>query len=133
MRSFSLGPMEQEVMDCIWKEERLSVSDVHKCLRSKRKIAYTTVMTILTRLYKKGFLKRAKSGRQFLYQQATQEGVARFGTNLLTQVRRALFKKEMLRPVLALLDDESDISEDELMELKRVFDQKIKKIKKNKS
>ena len=67
MTSYNLGPLEQEVMDCVWREEKVSVRDVYSCLKKSRKIAYTTVMTIMTRLTEKGFLLRKKQGKAFLY------------------------------------------------------------------
>lgn len=67
MSAYTLGPLEQEVMDCVWREAVVSVRDVHSCLKKSRKIAYTTVMTIMTRLVDKGFLRRKKQGKAFLY------------------------------------------------------------------
>lgn len=67
MSTYTLGPLEQEVMDCAWREEVVSVKDVHSCLKKSRKIAYTTVMTIMTRLTEKGLLTRNKQGKAFFY------------------------------------------------------------------
>ncbi len=67
MASYNLGPLEQEVMDCIWEEKEVSVSDIHACLKKRRKIAYTTVMTIMTRLAEKGFLTRTMEGKAYVY------------------------------------------------------------------
>ena len=67
MTSYNLGPLEQEVMDCLWKEKNASVSDIHQCLQKERKIAYTTVMTIMTRLTEKGFLARKMEGKAYVY------------------------------------------------------------------
>jgi len=60
-----LGPLEIQVMDVIWATGLSSVRDVVEKLDSK--LAYTTVMTTLDRLYKKGLLDRQKSERAFLY------------------------------------------------------------------
>ncbi len=61
-----LGPLELQVMEIIWASGRSnSVRDVVEKLESK--LAYTTVMTTLDRLYKKGLLERQKSERAFLY------------------------------------------------------------------
>jgi predicted transcriptional regulator len=61
-----LGKLERSVMDVVWGRNReLSVRDVHEAL--DRIVAYTTVMTTLDRLFKKGLLARAKAGRAFLY------------------------------------------------------------------
>lgn len=54
-------------MDCVWRDEEVTVRDVYFCLRGKRKIAYTTVMTIMGRLTEKGFLSRKRKGKAFLY------------------------------------------------------------------
>lgn len=67
MTTYNLGPLEQEVMGCVWPDKTVSVRDVHSCLKKSRKIAYTTVMTIMTRLTKKGFLTRKMQGKAFHY------------------------------------------------------------------
>ncbi len=66
-RSFSLGPLEREVMGCLWGSQGETVRDVHGCLRENRKIAYTTVMTVMTRLTKKGYLGRKIKGKAYVY------------------------------------------------------------------
>ena len=60
-----LGPLEVEVMEVLWNGGERSVRDVVDLL--DRKLAYTTVMTTLDRLFKKGLLDRQKSERAFLY------------------------------------------------------------------
>lgn len=60
-----LGPLEIQVMGVVWTFGESSVRDVVEKLESK--LAYTTVMTTLDRLFKKGLLDRCKSDRAFLY------------------------------------------------------------------
>jgi len=60
-----LGPLEIQVMEVLWTDDARSVRDVVEKL--DRKLAYTTVMTTLDRLFKKGLLDREKSDRAFLY------------------------------------------------------------------
>ena len=60
-----LGELEREVMTLMWHDGEATVHAVHRSLGGNR--AYTTVMTTLDRLYKKGLLVRRKSGRAFLY------------------------------------------------------------------
>src|SRR5271165_3623266 len=60
-----LGPLEAEVMEVLWAAGESSVRDVVEQL--DRKLAYTTIMTTLDRLFKKGLLDRQKSERAFLY------------------------------------------------------------------
>ena len=63
-----LGALETEIMEIVWASNEASVRAVLSVLEKKRKIAYTTVMTVMTRLYEKGILKRKmdKSGA-FIY------------------------------------------------------------------
>lgn len=61
-----LGPLEADVMDVLWNCAQGSVRDVIRHLA--RPLAYTTVMTTLDRLYKKGLLSRRKSERAFVYE-----------------------------------------------------------------
>jgi predicted transcriptional regulator len=63
-----LGPLEMQVMNVAWSVGRCSVRDVVERLNSK--LAYTTVMTTLDRLFKKGLLEREKFERAFLYSPA---------------------------------------------------------------
>jgi predicted transcriptional regulator len=60
-----LGPLEVEVMEVVWNIGACNVRDVSG--RLDRKLAYTTVMTTLDRLYKKSFLDREMTDRAFLY------------------------------------------------------------------
>ncbi|MEK7680796.1 MAG: BlaI/MecI/CopY family transcriptional regulator [Patescibacteria group bacterium] len=54
----SLGSLEAEVMEILWKIKIASVRSVLNLLHKKREIAYTTVMTIMARLHAKGLLER---------------------------------------------------------------------------
>jgi predicted transcriptional regulator len=60
-----LGPLEIAVMEILWERGESNVHDVIE--RLGRPLAYTTVMTTMDRLYKKGMLSRHKSDRAFLY------------------------------------------------------------------
>ena len=54
----SLGSLEEEIMQIIWKENNASVRCIFDKLKKKRELAYTTVMTIMSRLHTKGILHR---------------------------------------------------------------------------
>ncbi len=56
-----LGPLEQDVMDVVWRLRDTTVRDVHAELAASREIAYTTVMTTMARLARKGILLRDTS------------------------------------------------------------------------
>ena len=58
-------------MDRLWAAERpLSVRDVLEELRAERVLAYTTVMTVMDNLHRKGWLTREMAGRAYLYRPA---------------------------------------------------------------
>jgi predicted transcriptional regulator len=61
----ALGHLESTVLEILWDRGESNVHDVSELLG--RPLAYTTVMTTLDRLYKKGLLERRKSDRAFLY------------------------------------------------------------------
>ena len=70
--SRGLGEREREVMSVVWQEG--SVSVLHVAQRLSTSLAYTTVMTTLDRLYKKGLLLREKRNRAFVYSAAITLG-----------------------------------------------------------
>ena len=62
---WALGPLELRVMEHLWTKGECSVRDV--LAGSGRPLAYTTIMTTLDRLFKKGLLVRRMADRAFLY------------------------------------------------------------------
>jgi len=65
----SLGFLEEEVLEIIWDLELASAKDIHdKILEDpERELAYASVMTVLQRLTKKGWLKYVKKSRAFYW------------------------------------------------------------------
>jgi len=60
-----LGPLEEDVMDVVWRLGAGNVRDVVRHM--ERNLAYTTIMTTLDRLFKKGLLDRELTDRAFVY------------------------------------------------------------------
>lgn len=58
MKMKSLSELEQEVMNIVWEFDACSVRDVLERITEKKPLAYTTVATILQRLYEKGLVVR---------------------------------------------------------------------------
>ncbi len=64
-----LGELELAVMEIVWAHGPVTVRTVLDLLnQGERALAYTTVMTILSRLAEKGWVRTEKEGRAFLYQ-----------------------------------------------------------------
>ena len=62
---FALGKLERQVMEETWRLGEVSVRDIYRAFDER--IAYTTLMTTLDRLFKKNLLARRKESRAFLY------------------------------------------------------------------
>ncbi|WP_345017457.1 BlaI/MecI/CopY family transcriptional regulator [Actinomadura keratinilytica] len=67
-----LGELERTVMEVLWERDgaglpAATARDVSRALASERDLAHTTVMTVLDRLAKKGFLHRERDGRAWRY------------------------------------------------------------------
>jgi predicted transcriptional regulator len=66
-----LGPLEAEVLEAVWRiDASVAVREVLDVLNAGRKppLAYTTVMTVMSRLADKGVLVREAEGRSFVYE-----------------------------------------------------------------
>ena len=99
----SLGALEHDTMREVWRLKEVSVRQVADAFQEQ--IAYTTVMTTLDRLYKKGLLERRKNGRAFLYSarytpDELEQGIAQdvIGSLLNTS-------SSQIEPVLACIVD----------------------------
>jgi BlaI family penicillinase repressor len=65
--SRTLTPQELEIMKIVWRTGRTSVRDVYEALRERRPVAYTTVMTMMNVLRRKGYVKAQREGRAHVY------------------------------------------------------------------
>jgi predicted transcriptional regulator len=69
-RHATLTTQELEIMKLVWERDSSTVRDVYEALLERRKIAYTTVMTMMKILETKGYLKKRRQDRAFLYRPA---------------------------------------------------------------
>ena len=102
------GELESEVLAALWAGGRpLSPAEVLKAIGGG--LAYTTVVTILTRMVDKGVLTRAKAGRMFTYLPvADASGLA--ARRMLAQLERENDKAQVLAHFVgALSPDEEDL------------------------
>ena len=65
-----LTPLELDIMKAVWTRPPITVRDVQTAIRPSRNLAYTTVMTLMDRLYQKGLLSRALRLRTHFYEPA---------------------------------------------------------------
>lgn len=105
-----LGDLEADIMEAVWRREgaNVTVREIHEELASQREVAYTTVMTVMGNLAKKGLLAVEKAGKAHDYratqtrEEFTENAVARivdelmrdFSTPAIAHFTRALKKKD---------------------------------------
>jgi len=80
MKTKPLGELEKQIMDIVWKCNECSGRDVLTKLKKNRKLAYTTVATILQRLYEKGLLIRKEKRIGYVYSPKLSK--ERYGKNI---------------------------------------------------
>jgi predicted transcriptional regulator len=123
MTSRRPGPLtevELEIMHVVWELGDATVKQVHDVLSVRRPVAYTTVMTMLGLLAKKGHLKREESGRAFVYRPAHPKG--RVVSRMLDDFVARVFQGSARPLVLALLK-EKKISKRDLDEIARLAEE----------
>lgn len=121
-----IGPLEMEVIGLLNGNHSQSVSHIQASLKAKgHNLAYTTVMTVLVRLHKKGLVTREKSGRQFFYTAAKKKDSSPL--NIFEKMKKTLFGSEKLKPILSLLESDDDLSRDELEALREAVEARLKK------
>jgi BlaI family penicillinase repressor len=120
----TLGPLEMQVLGLLRTGEAQGVSEVHDALSADgHELAYTTVMTVLTRLHEKGLLTRTKVGRRFAcVPSAKASGVK---ASIVQRIHGKLFRGTRLAPIAALLNAD-DLDQAELRALRRLVDKKLR-------
>ena len=107
-------------MKVIWRAGHATVREVYEALRLERRIAYTTVMTMLNILESKGFLRREAEGRAFRYHPTQPE--RRVMTALVRDFIDRVFDGAAT-PLLAHLVTDTRLSKTERNALRRMIDE----------
>jgi BlaI family transcriptional regulator, penicillinase repressor len=105
-------------MKIIWEAPQVTVRDVYEALRQRRKIAYTTVMTLMQILEKKGHLKKSTAGRQHIYRAARPRSQTL--TALLKDFVDRVFNGSA-KPLLVHLVADRRLSPADIEELRRLL------------
>jgi predicted transcriptional regulator len=101
----TFGPLEVQVLDAMWRQP--NPATVRDLQASFPKCAYTTLMTTLDRLHKKGVLARVKSGRAFVYEPkfARNELEIRLAARSVEELLGAARGRTALEPLLSCFVD----------------------------
>ena len=104
-------------MKIIWARETATVRDVYEALLERRKVAYTTVMTMMKILEQKKYLKKTLADRAYVYRPAQPKGQV-IGDMVRDFVNRVF--NGSAEPLLLHLVEEHDLSSEELEEIARL-------------
>ena len=116
-RSTTLTGQELEIMKIVWQRESVTVRDVYEDILEKRKVAYTTVMTMMKILETKGYLRKKQVDRAHVYTPAQPERKV-IGAMVRDFVNRVF--NGSAEPLLVHLVEEHDLSPQELEEIARL-------------
>ena len=114
------GDLEEKVMEVLWKTGNGTVSQINEALNGE--FAYTTVMTVLDRLYKKGFLEREKEGKGYRYYPViTKE---EFEKQIAKKVVKDLTKSDTAIAIAAFEGIIENLSKEDIKKLKKLIEEK---------
>ncbi len=114
------GALELRVLEALWRRGTGTVRDLCDDFPAA---AYTTLMTTMERLHKKGVLYRKKSGRAFIYQPVSTR--VELESGLITRAIQPLLSSDSARPVLSCFVDEVSRQDERLLdELERLVQEK---------
>jgi BlaI family penicillinase repressor len=116
-QSTSLTGQELEIMKIVWERESATVRDVYEVLLAKRKVAYTTVMTMMKILERKKYLKRTMADRAWLYR-PTQPKRKVIGAMVREFVNRVF--NGSAEPLLVHLVEDHNLSREDFDEIERL-------------
>lgn len=117
-----LGDLELKVMAILWTSRTpLGVAGVSERLQGDRLLAYTTVMTVLVNLFKKGVVDRAKQGKAYLYW--AKEGQDKLANGLFDRLLRGYYNSQVEDFFAAFLRHKKTLTEEELASIRRQLEE----------
>ena len=121
-KSTTLTAHELELMKIVWRhEDGVTVRDVYEELRSRRAVAYTTVMSSLKTLEQKGHLKTTQQDRAYCYRPARPK--QQVIKDMVREFVNRVFNGSV-QPLVAHLLEDDQISQSELREITRMLGKK---------
>ncbi|HWY48124.1 MAG TPA: BlaI/MecI/CopY family transcriptional regulator [Bryobacteraceae bacterium] len=113
-----LTEQELEIMKIVWERERATVRDVYESLLERRKIAYTTVMTMMNILEQKKYLRKSAEDRAYIYRPAKPKKQVIQG--MVREFVDRVFNGSA-EPLLVHLIEDRKLSSKDLDELRRMI------------
>jgi predicted transcriptional regulator len=119
-KSSTLTEAELRIMQVLWDKQRATVAEVTEALKDEADLAYTTVLTMMQILERKGYLTHEKSGRAFIYEPVVDKQDA--SREAVRHVIRRFFNGSPGLLVLNILEAEK-ITGKELKQLRKMIEE----------
>src|SRR5580698_8775794 len=116
-KNTTLNELELEIMKIVWDHDTVTVRDVYETLLKRRKVAYTTVMTMMKILEQKKYLKKNQDDRAYVYRPAQPRRQV-IGAIVRDFVNRVF--NGSAEPLLVHLVEEHNLSKEDLAEIARM-------------
>jgi predicted transcriptional regulator len=116
-KSTTLTELELEIMKIVWDHDTVTVRDVYETLLKRRKVAYTTVMTMMKILEQKKYLKKNQDDRAYVYRPAQPRRQV-IGAIVRDFVNRVF--NGSAEPLLVHLVEEHNLSKADLAEIAHI-------------
>jgi predicted transcriptional regulator len=117
-----LGDLEADIMEIVWKKGEVTVRSVFQILKDDRELAYTTVMTVMSRLADKGLLRKIKEGAAFVYKATSTRD--EFTQSTLKKILNELLQDFAAPAISQFIDSVEDVDPDKMEELARLIEAK---------
>ena len=116
-KSTTLTELELEIMKVVWEHDTVTVRDVYETLLKRRKVAYTTIMTMMKILEEKKYLRKDQTERAHVYRPAQPRRQV-IGAMVRDFVNRVF--NGSAEPLLVHLVEEHNLSKKDLAEIARI-------------
>jgi len=120
-----LGKLQNSVMETVWSLSEATTRQVWERLNQKRPLAYTSVLSIMQRLEKAGWLSHRVEGRTYVYEATLSR--EQEGRRSLKEFIQNVFHGDSQVVFQHLIEDEA-LSEQDLLALRRLIEQKRKEL-----
>ena len=117
-KSRTLTEQELEIMKVVWEFRTATVRDVYETLLRRRKIAYTTVMTMMNILEEKGYLRKRAEEKAYVYRPSRSK--ARVVKAMVEDFVRRVFNGSA-EPLLVQLVKDRHLSRQDLEKIARAI------------
>ncbi len=115
----ALTPLESLIMDVVWDQGEVTVRNVQDALQPQRELAYTSVLTMMQVLERKGFVASRRVGRANVYEAKVSRG--KFGLRSAVDIVNSFFAGSV-PAMLSHFAETDHLSEEDLDELRRVVE-----------